>query len=520
MNKINKWFTLVELIVVVTILWILSTIWFVAYSGYLVWVRDTNRVSNMKALSDGLELYRTKNTLPLPDDYVEVKANWKIIWYQWYAWKNVIESIEFSSEWVDPKDKIYYSYYLTKDRRYYQLMWFLEEKSDLELAGNFTEKVNAIDYSIRYPTVYGKNLWILTDNENTPIQEVPSIKSAWEIDLGSTNSGTVYNAHIDNLTEYSFSWKILNNILYSLSKPWIYWAPKWCPDGFIWVPWDSEFRQRWFCLSAYEMSYDANDPLVLAWTWWLTQKNTDWNVYDYIAWKKIASRRGWYPIAYITQPQAIDACKSMWPWFHLQTESEWMSLSRDVEITKINWSWWKVWEWFITNWNSNDSKHWCSIDLSNSSDPEYTWRRRAAPVWFKANNTCNETRKYVLSNWAYVRDIGWNLREHVNKANNIDGEWYNEWILSVWTSTGTVQWNDWTNTSTWVQQHWPLFWINASLNWIWTVQRPAWVSNNVVVRWGCAYCGSNDWLYWVELNYTKTFRANNYWFRCAYIDEK
>jgi hypothetical protein len=29
----------------------------------------------MKALSDGLELYRTKNTLPLPDDYVEVKAN-------------------------------------------------------------------------------------------------------------------------------------------------------------------------------------------------------------------------------------------------------------------------------------------------------------------------------------------------------------------------------------------------------------------------------------------------------------
>jgi len=52
--KLNniKWFTLVELIVVVTILWILSTIWFVAYSWYLVWVRDTNRTSQLKSISD------------------------------------------------------------------------------------------------------------------------------------------------------------------------------------------------------------------------------------------------------------------------------------------------------------------------------------------------------------------------------------------------------------------------------------------------------------------------------------
>ena len=45
-------FTLVELIVVVTILAILSTIGFVSYSSYLIGVRDTNWISNMKALSD------------------------------------------------------------------------------------------------------------------------------------------------------------------------------------------------------------------------------------------------------------------------------------------------------------------------------------------------------------------------------------------------------------------------------------------------------------------------------------
>jgi len=213
----KKAFTLVELIVVVTILWILSTIWFVAYSGYLVWVRDTNRTSQLKSISDWLELYRTKHNLPLPDDYVEIKANGDVIAYQWYAWKNVLESIEYTSEWVDPKDKTYYSYYLTKDKKYYQLMWFLEENSKNEEALIITKKTNAIDYSIKIPTVYWNKLWILTDTLNTPIQEIPKIKSAWFLDIATTNK--IFNAHFDDSNKLIWTWSSLY-ILKPLASIW------------------------------------------------------------------------------------------------------------------------------------------------------------------------------------------------------------------------------------------------------------------------------------------------------------
>jgi len=222
--KNKKAFTLVELIVVVTILWILSTIWFVAYSWYLVWVRDTNRTSQLKSISDGLELYRTKHSLPLPDDYVEVKANGEVIAYQWYAWKNVLESIEYTSEWVDPKDKSYYSYYLTKDKKYYQLMWFLEEQSETEVAWLFT-RANALDYSIRYPTVYGKKLWILTDKNNTPIQEINNIKSSWYLDIVNTND-TYIARFKDSITNLSWTWVIFTNLPDSLKGGWLYGSCK------------------------------------------------------------------------------------------------------------------------------------------------------------------------------------------------------------------------------------------------------------------------------------------------------
>ena len=97
----NKWFTLVELIVVVTILAVLATIWFVAYSWYLAWTRDTNRISQLKSISDWLEMYRTKYDLPMPEDYVEIQSSGSVIAYQWYAWKNVLETIEYSTEWKD-----------------------------------------------------------------------------------------------------------------------------------------------------------------------------------------------------------------------------------------------------------------------------------------------------------------------------------------------------------------------------------------------------------------------------------
>lgn len=180
-NKI-KAFTLVELIVVITILWILSTIGFVSYSWYLAGVRDTNRIAQLVAIHDGMEMYRTKNPLPLPDNYIDVESNWETIAYQWYIGKTVLETIEYSNEGKDPKDWNYFSYYLTKNRKGFQLLTLLEEEWNYITQNS---PVYAGNYSDRYAYVFWDKLWILTDQFNTPIQEVDTYKNAWKIVISS-----------------------------------------------------------------------------------------------------------------------------------------------------------------------------------------------------------------------------------------------------------------------------------------------------------------------------------------------
>lgn len=187
-----KAFTLVELIVVVTILAILATIWFVSYSSYLTWVRDTNRLAQLVSIHDGLNLYSTKNDLPIPDDNVWVVIGTETIAYQWYAGSNTLESIDFTKWWKDPKDDVYFTYYLTKDRKYFQLMAFLEE--EWSATTNFGSQAFAADYSSRVSTVFWKKLWVLTNLANTPIQEINSLTTAWNLNV--TDSTIGYIAHL------------------------------------------------------------------------------------------------------------------------------------------------------------------------------------------------------------------------------------------------------------------------------------------------------------------------------------
>lgn len=240
-----KAFTLVELIVVVTILAILATIWFVSYSSYLTWVRDTNRLAQLVSIHDGLELYRTRNDLPLPDDNVEVQASGAILAYQWYVWSNTLETIDFTKWGKDPKDDAYFSYYLTKDRKYFQLLAFLEEEenitSSLHPTGTslyeggyvsspssrgmsegqgefrFVSSTFAVDYTDRIPVVYGKKLWILTSTSNTPIHEI--ITEQIDLVMGDTTNyvaylsdsstmtwATAWNSHLEYLVNTLLAW--------------------------------------------------------------------------------------------------------------------------------------------------------------------------------------------------------------------------------------------------------------------------------------------------------------------------
>jgi len=88
-NKTRKTFgfTLVELIVVITILVILGTIAFIQLGGFASSARDSARVSDMNSIMQGLELVLVKNGVVIPPDasdkgVITIAASGTTIGYQ------------------------------------------------------------------------------------------------------------------------------------------------------------------------------------------------------------------------------------------------------------------------------------------------------------------------------------------------------------------------------------------------------------------------------------------------------
>ena len=261
-NSNIKAFTLVELIVVITILAILATVGFVSFSWYLAWARDTNRIAQLKSMSDALELYRTKKDLPIPDDKVDVQASGSTIAYQWYIWANVLETIEYTEKGLDPKDKSYFSYYLTKDKKAYQLMNFLEDANEDVLAWIFND-TKAVDYEWRVPKVLWKKLWILTDDENTPIQDISSIQTSWFLDVALTFES--YISHLSDEKSITGTWFVLKPLWLSLLNWKQYRSCKEIRDNEQFSENENDMyfiRPEWYPL--FQVYCDMTDD----WWWW------------------------------------------------------------------------------------------------------------------------------------------------------------------------------------------------------------------------------------------------------------
>ena len=350
-------FTLVELIVVITILAILSTIWFVSYSSYLAWARDWNRIAQLKAISEWLHLYWTDHSLPSPDETsVDIMNWWTKIATQWYVWKNVLETITYSTEWIDPKDKIYFSYYLTKNKKYFQLMWWLEEDNQYLNSSTF-----GIDYANRFPTVFWDKLWILTTTDNIPLQE-----STWSIDI--SNVWTLeYIAHLKDWDSFSWTWTTFQVLEYLSEEWWRGWSVD--DNSLTYVDLDAQIPENYpWCDTADITVWTVTIAACNVWTniaatssgdtiwywdyiqfgksdnsWvnWTELDNYDWNA---PGWTDLGSANYWWVIednkTTITYDTSIytDKLKMQWPcadYYHVPTNKEWVALITAASVT--NW---------------------------------------------------------------------------------------------------------------------------------------------------------------------------------------
>jgi len=133
-HKKQKAFTLVELIIVITILTILWTIAFVSLQWYSSLARDSVRISDTN-VKTSLELFSVKTwKYPLPTNWIPITYSGWLVWTQWTVWTSVATNLnQLSNIPHDPSLNTEYVYSVTSNQKEYEIWSVLEQ-------GNITQK--------------------------------------------------------------------------------------------------------------------------------------------------------------------------------------------------------------------------------------------------------------------------------------------------------------------------------------------------------------------------------------------
>jgi hypothetical protein len=152
-----------------------------------------------------------------------------------------------------------------------------------------------------------------------------------------------------------------------------------CPSGFIPVPgnhlYGTVYSKGGFCVAQYEMKMDYNSDGIGDLVVNYPDCNTDslaYNTWSYLNCSNgtIVSTKEGSPIARITQEQAIPACEDIGG--HLITNDEWMTLARNIEMVKDNWSGGEIGVGYLPRGNTNLGGAGTSLNPEGSGETKRT----------------------------------------------------------------------------------------------------------------------------------------------------
>lgn len=127
-NNLTIGFTLVELIVVITILSVLATVGFISFQWYTSSSRDSVRLTDVKSIEKLNWVYKTtQGVYPVPNDSQNITYSWAIAWTQWVFWNNSF--VQNARMWSIPNDPITwkpYAYSVTNIKQEYELAVIFE----------------------------------------------------------------------------------------------------------------------------------------------------------------------------------------------------------------------------------------------------------------------------------------------------------------------------------------------------------------------------------------------------------
>lgn len=410
---INKWFTFVELMVVIVILGVLGAIWFVSFSSYLSSTRDANRISQLEVLYKGLTLYSVADDLPMPDNKIDIILNSNFIAYQWNIWSQVIEEISYTSKAIDPYSKDYFSYYMTRNKKFAQLLTVLENDNWDYYTGYFGQTFANEEENKIY--VKWNKLGIIVNSNNEPLEKIDEIKTIWSFNLTSIY-GKIYKSYLTN-DEYV---KGDATSLFKLEKV-----------ASVWWKWCKITKNNFACIKkvAIQSCLQILKNWNSIWDWVyhviINEFGDMWNLYcdmttDWWGWTMVANAQGetqdiyWYNEISKWIPSNSENCnldneclsvswEQMINWDSMMVYTRWFKVKGDncndryltiKDYTKLE----PLWMTSTTNWfNINNWAHWTCDTLSEVS----AWKS-------VSNRTIDPAKNWLI--WMGV-NFNWNDKE-------------------------------------------------------------------------------------------------------------
>lgn len=437
-KKVKKhWFTLVELIVVITILAILWSIAFVSFNWYAASARDWTRISDMRNLSKWLVLYFTKVwKYPTPENFSTITASGTIIRYQWYAWLRVLDTswIWNINQWSsrDPKSWEFYTYTTDGGNLQYSIAWYFETW-DFFSFNSVIPQANA-SYTWWIVKMIWAWLWVLCDWVK-PIHELYA--SGITIDIINTwntytlkywfNDEFIWTGAVLYSAYYNRDRYLLTNKDLAKYDDWLVWYRDMETTVLSWsMLVMKDFSKNWNHLSCYDLWARLNNwTLVSCWTSWpvINKWKMEFDgVDDYIRLNKSVYTPSMTMILKV-KPKILDndrhwfiGYQDWWGWrpFNLRN-------TRNDTI-----AWW----WFHRDMRqaSNTSVRctWeknFSYDKNSSTDTEFhvAYRRKPPYVDLIINwanfisQTCTFT-DYHMSNWLRIWKIDNNFKWTIDEV--------------------------------------------------------------------------------------------------------
>jgi len=182
--------------------------------------------------------------------------------------------------------------------------------------------------------------------------------------------------------------------------------PTECPTGYVSVPGDARYGTAGgFCVMKYEAKCAATaDP-----TTGLTSPDTGYQTYANNTTactsansKQVVSTASGYPIANISQTDAKTYCSALGTGYHLITNSEWMTIARNIEKRGENWTSSTVGTNGLYRGHSDNTP--TTALAANSDDSEgYEGTGNSSPS--------QEKRTFTLSNGEVIWDLSGNVYE-------------------------------------------------------------------------------------------------------------